>query len=209
MIGEFVFTSSGVIGNVKECESLSIPISYTITGTIIHKEWELIGDLPVGLEFKYDNNNPIIIGNIKMFMKQNKIPPNDFYPKEDLKFDGSNRMNTGDYRYASFSFDFSIKHLYTSIDDITTTEEDKEAITNLTIILNHLDNKQNTMFIKNYLDNDETDTYMDILTYDGYNKLVLVTKPREIPYDGKVYKRNDVDELLRNHPGPFSTCQGD
>lgn len=198
-----IITSEGVIGSAKECDDIDIPILYEVTGTVTHKEWYIDGLLPIGVNFSYDNNQPRLYGNIKMFSKQTVIPSNMFYPDEPLKFDGSNSMNNGDFIGSSYMFSFNIVHNYTAIDEETNIEDEKTAVSTVSIELNHLDNKYNTMFMKRYLDNPETDTIVDIATRS------IRIKRREIPYDGVVYRKEDVGSLLSTHPGPFSICKGE
>ena len=207
-IDNVVITSTGVIATPKECDTVSIPIVTVTTGTVTHKEWILDGVIPVGLEFLYDNNNPRIVGKCKMFVDQSVIPMSQFYPKEDLKMDGSNRMNNGDLIASSYTFDFSITHKYSVTDILTSLVEEKEVSSSMSIVLNHLDNKQNTMFMKSYLKSDELEEFNLLTMSNGVVQVQAVVKPREVPYDGRVYRKNDIDDLLRNHPGPFSICEG-
>lgn len=208
MMGNVVITSTGVLETSQECTDVNIPITFADTGTVEHLDWSIDGNLPKGLEFLSDGNNPRIIGKLKMFMDQDDIPPSEFYPKEDLKADGSNRMNTGDFMHSQYSFDFTINHNYKATDSITALVENKIVTSNVSIVLTHMDNKQNTMFMKGYLENDTVEEIKEFVLSNGFLETVIRIKEREIPYDGRVYKKNDLDDLLRNHPGPFSICEG-
>lgn len=203
-----VITSVDLLDTIKECNDVSIPITYTDAGAIEHLDWYIDGNLPKGLEFLWDNNNPRIVGKVKMFIDQDDIPRLDFYPNEDLKADGSNRMNNGDFKYNEFLFNFTIKHNYKSIDPNTLLPVDGIATANASIVLTHMDNKQNTMFMRKYLENDTVEEISELILSNGFLESVIRIKEREIPYDGRVYRKSDLDDLLRDHPGPFSICEG-
>ena len=207
-VGLVVIDSTGVISSPVECSVVDVSIQFTTTGTVIHGAWSIEGVLPIGVEFTAVNNNPRLYGRIKMFVDQTVIDSSSFYPKEELKMDGSNRMNNGDFMGSSYAFTFTIKHQYTSVDSETNTNTEKEAFSTVSIILNHMENKRNTIFMKSYLDVDTLEEVNDLTISNGLVSLVVKLKPREVPYNGRVYRKNDTDDLLRDHPGPFSICEG-
>lgn len=207
-VGLVVIDSVGVVSSPVECSIIDIPIQFTTTGIVIHGTWSIEGVLPIGVEFTAENNNPRLYGRIKMFIDQVVIDSSLFYPKEELKMDGSNRMNNGDFKENSYSFDFTIKHQYKSVDTTSGLESEKEASSVVSIVLSHMENKRNTMFMKSYLAVDILEEVNDLVIDNGVVSLVVKLKPREIPYNGRIYRKNDSDDLLRDHPGPFSICEG-
>ena len=227
MTGKIVISTTGTLTNnepgfkpnPKECDDFYATIDYNIIGEILEiKEWYILGELPKGL--KLNTENEIYIdGNIKPFVLQ-ELNSNYYYPKEDLKIDGSNRLNNGNLISDSYVFNFSINVDYTIIDEASPSDEanpsdvanppiilDMTATSNLNITLIKSGNINNTLFMKNYLD---VETPIDFNTLEFYNgKLTMVVKTdkRNIPYNGKKYYKKDLEDLYLNHPGPFAKCK--
>lgn len=72
-------------------------------------EWKLTGNVPNSLLI----TDGIIIGRLLTLEDQN-LPPEDFFPKERMKLDGSNYDKIGRYKYPSKTFTFTIEHTYST-----------------------------------------------------------------------------------------------
>lgn len=215
MTGEITISTSGVLNNTtpgfkpnpKECDDFYATIDYSISGEIKEiKQWYILGESPKGLIFNSENIITIS-GNIKPFVLQ-ELDNSLYYPKEDLKIDGSNRLNNGNLIASSYTFNFSVNLDYTIEDEL-----DPEVIIELTatsglsITVIKSGDINNTLFMKNYLD---VETPIDFNTLDFYNgelKMTVKTDKRNIPYGDRKYYKNDLADLYLNHPGPFAKCK--
>ena len=215
MIGKITITTAGTLTNnapgfkpnPKECDDFYATIDYNITGEVLEiKEWYILGELPKGL--KLNTENEIYIdGNIKPFVLQ-ELNSNYYYPKEDLKIDGSNRLNNGNLISDSYVFNFSINVDYTISDEINPSIIiDMTATSNLNITLIKSGNINNTLFMKNYLDIETPIDFNTLEFYNGELTMVVKTDKRNIPYNGKKYYKKDLEDLYLNHPGPFAKCK--
>lgn len=215
MIGEITISTSGVLSNTtpgfkpnpKECDDFYATINYSISGEIKEiKRWYILGGLPKGLVFNSENILTIS-GNIKPFVLQ-ELNNSLYYPKEDLKIDGSNRLNNGNLISDSYVFNFSINVDYTISDEINPSIVlDMTATSNLNITLIKSGNINNTLFMKNYLDIETPIDFNTLEFYNGELTMIVKTDKRNIPYNGRKYYKKDLADLYLNHPGPFAKCK--
>lgn len=215
MTGEIVITTTGLLNNTapgfkpnpKECDDFYATISYSITGEILEiKQWYISGELPKGLELKVESI-ATIDGNIKPFVLQ-ELNPNLYYPKEDLKIDGSNRLNNGNLKGSSYTFNFSVNVDYTIADELDPTIIiDKTTTSELNITVIKSGDIDNTLFMKNYLDIQDPIDFNTLEFYNGELRMRVKTDKRNIPYGDKKYYKEDLAELYLNHPGPFAKCK--
>lgn len=199
--------------NPHECHHFIHNIEYTVVGVIKeHKEWYLTGEYPKGLSIE-GIVTPVLIGDIKPFVLQ-ELNPSLYYPFEPLKADGSNRLNNGGFREATYTFNFTIHHKY-DIEEINPNPLlppiiiNKEATSDVSILVIRSGNTANTLFLKNYLDNNELESINELNFNNGIATLSVRQERRNIPFDGKKYYKENLEELYTVHPGPFSKCKGE
>lgn len=220
-MNDVIITTTGMISNTDptskpnphECHHFIANIDYTVVGVIKeHKEWWLSGEYPKGLSIE-GIENPILTGDIKPFSMQ-ELEPDLYYPEEPLKADGSNRLNNGGFRDATYTFEFKIHHSY----DIEEINPDpllppliinKEAESTVSILVIRSGNIANTLFLKNYLDVEDLEEVNDLVVNNGQATLEIKMTRRMIPYDGVHYYKENLEELYQVHPGPFSKCKGE
>lgn len=215
MTGEIIIDTSGVLSNIlsgfkpnpKECDDFYNTIKYSITGEIEQiKQWYILGELPKGLIFHSDSNL-FIDGNIKPFVLQ-ELNSSLYYPKEDLKIDGSNRLNNGNLIASSYTFNFSVNVDYTILDELDPTIIiDKTATSDLSITVIKSGDIDNTLFMKNYLDIQDPIDFNTLGFYNGELTMIVKTDRRNIPYGDRKYYKEDLADLYLNHPGPFAKCK--
>jgi len=154
-----------------------------------HIEWSLTGDVP--LKLTIDKVTGVISGKISMLTdKQPGVT--EFFPKEVIKEDGSNRTNTGRYKNATHEFTFEVRRkisIKIKNECKKTPSEDynyytEEHVSTVKIIVVKNNDIDNTIFCRDYLE-------------AGYM----------ISVDDKEFRRGDLLELLEEHPGPFKICE--
>lgn len=218
--------------NPRECEQFRFQVEYIIDSSIlsdIHIRWEIEGDIPNDVVI--DKDSGLLSGKVKMFIDQD-LPSHLYNPKEPLEVDGSNYQNDGRFTDPTYDFNFTIRKV-TLLEDVeyigepieTTLEEcieddsillcmdegkiyRKEFTTSdVTIKLVRNGNVGNTLFMINYLDNDEiTSTDKVVLDFNTLS-IEIVEDRRHISFGDRKYYKEDTDELLSVHPGPFIDCE--
>lgn len=213
-----VFTTAGNLPNMfpgskanpRECEEYTARVNYTTTGSIKEiKRWYIEGELPKGLELIVLSNHLEIKGNVKAFVLQ-ELPSGNYYPKEPLNIDGSNRLHNGGFKHDTYTFNFSVVVDYIIIDELDPLLEAeifKTEKTDLNITVIKSGNINNTLFIRNYLENEKMEEFNTLEFFNGELTLVVKKDYRNIPYNNKKYYKKDLAELYRDHPGPFSKCK--
>ena len=217
---EVTITSAGMITNQKsglsanphECHEFNYQMLFTSTGNVVeHLSWELIGDYPNGISI---DNIGKITGTIMPFNLQPTVT--DVNPHTPLKLDGSNYMENGRYRGATYTFTFTVKHNYTIIN--TNTPEIVDGVplpllpipesnsTELSIMVIKSANIDNFLFFKEYLDVDEELEKTLLSMNNGIVETTIQVTKRYMTYNGIQYFKDDLDELTNVHPGPFSKC---
>ena len=204
--------TSGLSANPHECHEFNYQMLFTSTGNVVeHLSWELVGDYPNGISI---DNTGKITGTIMPFNLQPTVT--DVNPHTPLKLDGSNYMENGRYRGATYTFTFTVKHNYTIIN--TNVPEVVDGVplpllpipesntTELSIMVIKSANIDNYLYFKEYLDVDEDIEETVLEMSNGEIVAKVKTDKRHITYNGVKYYKNDLDELATVHPGPFSKC---
>jgi hypothetical protein len=102
--------TTGSLGSILESEILRYRVQLASTRFYQSPiEWKLTGNVPNSLLI----TDGIIIGRLLTLEDQN-LPPEEFFPKERLKLDGSNYDKIGRYKYPSKTFTFTIEHTYST-----------------------------------------------------------------------------------------------
>lgn len=209
----------GVKANPRECENYSTTVEYTldpeVEDKLIHNEWYTEGEFPKGLTI--DPDTGVISGNMKMFILQ-ELNSSLYAPNEPLKMDGSNRLNNGNFTGTTYTFNFTICKRttleYTTLDidpDAVDVEDlTKEYIntSDVNIVMIKSGNIENTLFIKNYLDNDEIDPINSLFMINDFIQTEIIFERRHMMVGDRKYYKEDLEDLYRDHPGPFSKCEG-
>ena len=169
--------------NPHECHTFKYQIKYSenfeSTETLLSWEWFLTDDVPVGISI---DDNGLISGRIEPFIDQPSCQDN--YPDEEIKLDGSNWLHNGQFKHPTYTFNFKVHRKYKYLDTLTTLEIEEEVINDISILAIKNNNINNLLFVKKYLET-------------GH----------ELKIDNDPYFKDDINDFLSRHPGPFG-CTG-
>lgn len=208
-----IVNQAGTSANPHECHEFKFQVLFTETSKVEeHISWELLGDIPSNLTI---DDSALITGTILPFGLQPTVTDN--HPHTPLKMDGSNYLENGRYKNASYTFTFTVKRNYTitneeiavpdeegNIPVLLPIPESSESEISITVIKSA--NIDNFLFFKEYLDVDEELEKTLLSMNNGIVETTIEVTKRYMTYNGIQYFKDDLDELTNVHPGPFSKC---